>query len=230
MGPKKDTKCLDDEMPVWFQEWQSSFKKELLSELDQMINAKVEAEVRIQLKKKDEYHKKLIWGLQEKIASLENQSRSSSIAVYGYPLQENENPEEVVCQLAAKFGVTLQDQIVKAYRPADVSDLSKWVDKRPPPILAELMNRRIQESFLAKVSEFKKTKKRNLSVSGQPNSKISIVRQWGPSTQALFKSVRTRAQEKGYKFTWIASNGKVLIRKEEGGEVIQVRNQSDPIP
>lgn len=218
-----------DEMPTWFADWQRSFKLDLLREFDQLINEKVKVEVQREIRKIDDERQAQFGALHDRITSLENHSRRANIEILGLPVVKNEDINQILLKLGETIGFPLKGQILKAHRVASVSDPRKLRNNRPPPVVAELRNRNIQEVLLEKVKSLFKTGKIITagSFGGSEEDRISVIRQWGPTTKALFRSVRNRADEKGYSFKWIAPNGTILVRKNEGDKAIVIKSEFD---
>ncbi|CAH2097388.1 unnamed protein product [Euphydryas editha] len=56
-------------------------------------------------------------------------------------------------------------------------------------------------------------------------SPVYVVEHLSPNNKALHAAARIKAKEMNYKYVWVR-NGKIFVRKNEGAELIQIRNKN----
>ncbi|CAH2097389.1 unnamed protein product [Euphydryas editha] len=93
-----------------------------------------------------------------------------------------------------------------------------------------LASTRLRDQLLAAVVNYNRInpqEKLNSSHLGYAGLKspVYVVEHLSPNNKALHAAARIKAKEMNYKYVWVR-NGKIFVRKNEGAELIQIRNKN----
>lgn len=165
--------------------------------------------------------------LKDRLANLEQQSRSNNIELQCVPENKNENVYNIVTQLARVVNCEISERdVLHCTRIAKANQSSS----RPRSILLQLASPRIRDRLLAatiKYNQANPQEKLNCSHLGYagPKSPVFVAEHLSPTNRALHAATRIKAKEKNYRYVWVR-NGKIFVRKTDGAEYIQIRNKS----
>lgn len=159
--------------------------------------------------------------LESKIEDMEQYSRASMVEIHGVPVSQGEDVVEVVKNVGKGLDMDITESMIDAChrlgrRPGP--------DSPPPGIIVKFVRRLDKEQLLKKrrVKSNFSTRHMNLPMD-QP---VYINEALSPARRRLFAEARKAKKDNGYKFLWVR-NGRILMRKDEKDEVIQVTCQAD---
>ncbi|XP_039287813.1 uncharacterized protein LOC120353198 [Nilaparvata lugens] len=162
------------------------------------------------------------------MAELQRYTRKDNLILSGVPESKNESVFEVFDQISNILGSSMKskDCLSIAHRmPGRVQGAVK-------PIVYKFIKR---QDKLAWLNDFKKMASKDKSGPGISTSVVNKKLPAGrivahdhlpPFFLELFKKAKQQASTKGYKFVWIR-DGKILLRKVEGGQVLHIRDEKD---
>ncbi|KAJ8726142.1 hypothetical protein PYW07_000840 [Mythimna separata] len=165
--------------------------------------------------------------LNDRLANLEQQSRSNNIELQCVPENKKENVYNIVTQLARVVNCEIGERdILHCTRIAKVNPSSN----RPRSIIVQLASPRMRDHILAatiKYNQANPQEKLNCSHLGYagPKSPVFVAEHLSPANKALHAATRIKAREKNYKYVWVR-NGRIFVRKTDGADYIQIRNKS----
>ncbi|CAN7976097.1 unnamed protein product [Ixodes persulcatus] len=158
----------------------------------------------------DQGNTKEVKALKQEINRLEQYSRRQNMEIHGLPKTEGENLLCKINDLAEKLSL---DELTKN----DLNNLHRLPPKpgKNPVILIRFVSQATRDKWLAKKNGLKET---GLNVTFFDNLTAH--------NRQLLWMTKTRAQEKGYRFTW-QKNGNIYVRKAEGNNVINIGSEDD---
>lgn len=159
--------------------------------------------------------------LEQKIDDMEQYSRLNSVEIQGVPENKNEDIVQVVKEVGKALNMDISESMIDAChrlgrRPGPGG---------PPPGIIVRFVRRLDKEELMKKRRVKSnfsTRHMNLGMD-QP---VYINEALSPARRRLLAEARKLKREKEFRFLWVR-NGKIFIRREEAGKVIQVTCQAD---
>lgn len=163
--------------------------------------------------------------LSNRLVQVEQTMRENNVEINGIPEHRTENLLTTVAQLAKTVNSSIADSdILQATR---VAKLTKDTNK-PRSVIVKLRSTGPRDALIAAVSQYNrqnpkdKLNSHHLGISG---TKVPVYLQehLAPFNKNIHAAARKRAREAGYKFVWIR-NGRILVRKDEGSQAIQIRN------
>ncbi|KOB62072.1 Zinc finger DNA binding protein [Operophtera brumata] len=208
--------CFMDEMKKMmsdFQAEQSSKHEKLLA----VVNG---------LEKERTVNFQYISSLESKVDSFERSARSTCIEIRNLPTSQPETKSSLV-ENVVQIGKILNVPMLTT----EVKDIFRIKTKDPAnkTVIVDFTSVLLKERF---VSKYKKCNKENnrlttekLRISG-PSKPIFISENLSTKLKKLFYLAREHAKANDFKFCW-ASNGKIFLRKREGGPLVRVNNESD---
>lgn len=167
-----------------------------------------------------------IGSLETKVDNFERSARSTCLEIRNLPVTLPETKSSLVDSVI-QIGKTLSVPM----SANEVKDIFRINTKDPAnkTIIVDFTSVLLKEKF---VSKFRKGIKENnrlttekLRISG-PVKPIFISENLTPKLKKLFFLAREYAKANFYKFCWV-SNGKIFLRKKEGGPVLRVNCESD---
>lgn len=160
--------------------------------------------------------------LEMRLDDAEQYNQSNTIEIFGVPQATNEDTYDVVTNICAALDVKIEREdidVCHRLRP-----MRGNLD-RPAGIIARFVTREIK----LKVMEKRKIK-RNFSTQNigftEPAMPVYVNENLTPNQRKLFAAARAFKKEKGYTYLWV-KNGKVLMRKDQGYEIIQINSMDD---
>ncbi|XP_077966597.1 uncharacterized protein LOC144420811 [Styela clava] len=146
-----------------------------------------------------------LYYVSEKLEDQERRGRLENLEFHGVPINEKENTDEIVCNIAKMIGVNIHgtDISVPHRMPTEAQDT------RTPAIFAKFVHRKNKMKIFEKRKSLQSIKPR--AVFKQP-SKIFIAEKVTALNEDLYFRARAAKNNCGYKFIW-TSNGKVFVKK-----------------
>lgn len=208
-------------------DWMDDFKADILKDLCASISLMVQQEV----KKCTEPLEKRIKQLEIQLVRVQNHSRRANIEILGVPKSEKEDLRRGMLEIVTKMGYALrEDQILAIHRIGKDRRLPDG-SMQPPAIVAELRNRVVLDEVMDSVKTFYKSKGNVVKLGDiwarAGGGRLFIRRQLCETTKYLLRAAKRIGAQKGYKYIWVADNGKVLARREEGSEVVAIAHEDD---
>lgn len=162
-----------------------------------------------------------ITDLEYRVDDLENYSRRNCLEIQGIPEERNEKVSEVVREVgkALKFDIT-EGMIDACHRIGKNRD-----SERPRGIIVKFVRRTDKETLMSKRRERKRDfSTRHLGMT--MDTPVYVNDSLSPARRRLLAQARQIRKDKGYKYIWLR-NGTILLRKEEGSPVLEVKSQAD---
>lgn len=165
--------------------------------------------------------KKQVTTLENRIEDLENYSRRNCIEIQGIPEEKGENVTDVVKKVGEALGVKIADDMIDACHRVG----GRTGEKRPRGIILKLVRRTDKDTIMRKRQERKRDfSTRHLGMSS--DTPVYLNDSLSPSRRRLLGRARQLKIEKAYKYLWLR-NGNILLRKQEGSPVLEIRCQAD---
>jgi vacuolar-type H+-ATPase subunit I/STV1 len=158
--------------------------------------------------------------LENRVDELENYSRRNCVEIQGIPEDKGEKTIEIVKKVGKALSVDINDSMVDACHR-----VGKAERDRPRGIIVKFVRRTDKEELMSRRRE----RKRDFSTRhlDMPTDKpIYINDSLSPARRRLLALARQIRRDKGYKYIWLR-NGNILLRKDEGSPVVELRNQAD---
>ncbi|XP_026326853.1 uncharacterized protein LOC113235388 [Hyposmocoma kahamanoa] len=237
-----EIKDLNSEMFSMFNEFKKDFFTSMRSSMDEIkaqnkqlqesfeyINNKYD-DVLTELKEMQNdrrENRKYITQLEERIDYLESKFRSSNVEIRNIPKSESETKMDLV-NMVVKLGQVLDTSV----NQSDIKDVFRINNKSTKkPIIVEFTSTLIKEAIEKNVKNFNKyhsTDKLNtkhLHLEG-PKIPVYVEENLTTKNKRLFYLAREFATQKNFRYCW-TSNGRIFLRKEEGGQVIRINSEAD---
>lgn len=167
-----------------------------------------------------------IVSLENKVDSFERSARSTCIEIRNLPSFQPETKSTLVdrvIQIGGALNVPLQATEVK-----DIFRINSK-DQAHKTVIVDFTSVLLKERF---ISKYKKSNKENnklttekLRIAGPPRP-IFVSENLTAKLKKLFFLAREHAKANDFKFCW-ASNGKIYLRKREGGPLVRVNTEAD---
>lgn len=179
------------------------------------------------LEKDKKENRDCLLSLEGRIQELQRSSRSSTIEIRNFPLNENETTADLI-NAVIKIGRVLN----VALQPSDLRDIYRGLAKPGSHgnIIAEFTKVHLKYDILTSTRKFNKSQKSvdklNTQHIGLPGDKkpVYIDEHLPPSIKKLFFEARAYAKENEYKFCW-TSKCRVFLRKEQGSKQILIKSE-----
>lgn len=163
--------------------------------------------------------------LENRLSSIERQSRSFNLEIQAVPESRSENLNLLVKNLCEIVKCPITEADIRACRR-----VAKIYDKSPRPrnILVTLSSPLNRDKVLSAVHRFNKANPkdplstRHLHMSGA-TSRIYVVEHVSPECKQLHAAARKAAREKGYKYVWLKF-GRVYLRKDDNSSCLHVKD------
>ena len=156
----------------------------------------------------------------EKLDCLEQYGRRQNLEIVGIPVQDGENTNAIVIEVAKLLDVSLTpEQISTSLRlPA------KNPENRSPPIIARFTNRDVRNKIYANRKATRTASLVNFSVPG--TEKICVNENLTRPRKKLFWLTKQKAKKIGFKYLW-TTNGNIFVKQTDQAEVIAIKNEKD---
>lgn len=164
--------------------------------------------------------------LESKLDGFERSARSTCLEVRNLPSSQTETKLSLV-DAVLNVGKVLQVQI----QPHEVKDVFRIRTKDPAQktVIVDFTSVLLKEKI---ISKYKKCNRENNKLTTEklripgPVKPIFISENLPAKAKKLFYQAREYAKENEFKFCWV-SNGKIFLRKRDGGPLIRVGTESD---
>lgn len=163
--------------------------------------------------------KRQIEDLKAEVAQNQQYSRANCIDIDGVPVLKGENIMNVVQSVVKAVHFNLEPGMIDAVHRVRRG----MAGSRPPRIIVKFV-RRIDKDELIRCAKVKQ----GFAASDAgfvSENRIYIRQSMSPETRSLFLYAKSSAKSLDYKFVWF-SDGKVLMRRKEGSNVIHVTSRS----
>ncbi|XP_046671146.1 uncharacterized protein LOC124373240 [Homalodisca vitripennis] len=157
--------------------------------------------------------------LESRLEEQEQYTRRNCIEIQGVPVRNN-NVMDTVKDVGKALGMEIKEEMIDACHT-----LGKRKDAEGPPgIIVKFVRRTDADNLLAKRRAKAQFSTRHLNL-GTDNP-VYLNESLTPARRMLLKKARDFRRTNGYKWLWVRG-GKILMRKEDNGPVINVKCQSD---
>lgn len=146
--------------------------------------------------------------LETEVDKLETYSRRNNIEIHGIKQSANEDLNVVLASIADKLQLPVPDE-----NEVDAVHRIKGKPSKEPPILVKFFKRATREKWIEK-----RTALRDEDIFINENLTYSV--------KKLHWLTKCAAKEKQYRFVWVR-NGRIYMRKMEGGTVIRIDKEED---
>lgn len=166
--------------------------------------------------------------LEDKIDTLERQSKSTAIEIRNIPVPKAESKEDLL-KILQKVSSTLKVSVAAS----DVCDIFRISTKVPTdkPIICNLNSVLLRDKILRGLRDFNRTHKANkfstehihIQGASQP---IFVAESLTPKMRRLFFLARSFASSNSYDFCWV-TRGRIYLRRKEGEPTIRIDSEAD---
>ena len=156
----------------------------------------------------------------EKLDRLEQYGRRQNLEIVGIPVQDGENTNAIVIEVAKLLDVSLTpEQISTSHRlPA------KNPENLSPPIIARFTNRDVRNKIYANRKATRTASLVNFSV--PRTEKVYVNENLTRPRKKLFWLTKQKAKKIGFKYFW-TTNGNIFVKQTDQAEVIAIKNEKD---
>lgn len=158
--------------------------------------------------------------LENRLTDIEQYSRANCLEIHGIPYSPTENVEDIVVSVGEALGCQINKNLIEACHRLG----KRSGENKSSPIIVKFIKRNVKEDILQKRRVKRDFSTRHMNL--QSDMPVYINESLCPVRRAVFYEARRVKNEKGYKYLWIR-NGKILIRKTDGSQVIDLRNIKD---
>ncbi|CAH2092292.1 unnamed protein product [Euphydryas editha] len=147
--------------------------------------------------------------------------RRSNIQINGIPLKKGENLNQIIKNLAAKCGYTLNidADVDFVTRVAVKNDTS---DHNIRPIIVKMQSRYKKDDFLALLRKIKNCTAKDIGFTGaQGNNRIYFNDHLSAKNKFLLRRAKQIAREKNYTFCWVR-NCTIMVRRNEQSPILHI--------
>lgn len=169
--------------------------------------------------------------LQEQLSINNQASLRNEIEIMGIPEVPGENLCHVLRLAATKAGAELLDNEIDWISRVGTKQLSKLdnSEKQTPllrgrPIVIRLVSRNKRDDLMKRWKS-RKISSKDLEIDGK-EQKVYFNDRLTKENRILFRDVRQRAAQSGYRYCW-TNRGSIFVRKQEGSSAIQIRSPAE---
>lgn len=160
--------------------------------------------------------------LKIRIDDMENYSRRNCMEIQGIPEEEEEKVEDIVKSVGKALSVKIDSGMIDACHR-----IGKKTPGRDQPrgIIVKFVRRTDKE----KLMNARRQKKRDFStrhLGMNTDTPVYLNDSLSPARRKLLAQARIKRRNLGYKYIWMR-NGNIMLRKEEGSRVVEVRTLAD---
>lgn len=137
-----------------------------------------------------------------------------------------EKADENLCEIVGKIGKHVNYNVDEDSIET-ITRVPTKLDKKPKNIIVRFKSKSVRDNFLMAV------KAKRIQQGGKAGFKLeSIANQFyinehlTTRNKILFKSARTIAREKHFKFVWV-QGGHILVRKDETSQILKIQAEMD---
>lgn len=167
--------------------------------------------------------------LRQELNEREQSTLLNDVEISGVPEYEAESSGHLVTVIAAKLGVTLQQQdIVSARRvgPRRLQTADSSLNVRPRPIVVCLARRALRDDLLKSARIRRGTTTADLGLPKHEPHRLFLNERLTKANRALFGAARENARRLSYRFSW-TKEGRVFVRRDESSPIVQLRSEKD---
>lgn len=161
--------------------------------------------------------------LESKVDDLEQYSRRNCVEIQGISEENNESVLEIVKDVGRALNMEISDGMIDTCHRLGKKDSTYT---RPRGIIVKFVRRLDKESLMKKRREKKDFSTRHLNLKTPSDDPVYVNESLSPMRRKLLAIARAFKKENNYKYIWLR-NGNILLRKEEGSNVIQINTQAD---
>ncbi|XP_046671203.1 uncharacterized protein LOC124361206 [Homalodisca vitripennis] len=151
-----------------------------------------------------------------KCTNLEQYSKVNNVEITGLPTTKEECVKDLLKDLAATFGVEVQDSDISA-----AHRVPSFRRDRDPALIVQFTNKTKKEEWISKY----RTKRPALTAQQVnrrfPAQRVYINDHLSPENKQLLSQLKKKCREIGYTFAW-CRDAKFFARKDEGGPVKRI--------
>lgn len=173
------------------------------------------------LKRENTALKSKVVDLEARVDDLEDYARRNCLEIQGVPEEKEENVMNVVKKVGKALDMQIDDLMIDACHR-----IGRKTDREHPRGIIVKFVRRMDKEMLMK---HRRDKKRDFSTRHldlPSDSPIYLNDSLSPAKRKLLALARHVRKERNYKYLWLR-NGHILLRKEEGKNVIEIKTQAD---
>lgn len=155
--------------------------------------------------------------------NMEQQKLIMNIEISGIQEKKDENLRELILNLNNKVGCNLSNNnILSIYRKRN---RNKNKNGSTHPIIAVLNDVKLKDDFIKKCRKINKLNTSILSKNDLEKRPLYVNQQLTKPSQYLLAKAKEKKNEQLIKYVWVGE-GKILIRRTEGGPVVRIHNIS----
>ena len=195
----------------------------LKEEYDKLVltNKNQEAEI-CKLKSESSDMKKQSIKEMDKLDEVEQYGRRQNLEIVGVPVQENEDTNALVIEVAKLLDVEVPpDQISTSHR-LPINPNSKI--SKTPPIIVRFVNRDIRNKLYANRKLTRSANLNKFSVAG--TEKIYLNENLTQIRKKLFWKTKQKAKQMNYRYIW-TTNGNIFAKKSDDEITLAIKNDLD---
>lgn len=200
-----------------------SFNNTLLEDMKNKLDEKVF--IIEKLEKENIDLRSTVYGLSERLNSIEQNLRETNVEINGLPEHRSENLLNVVLQLGKIVECPINNEEIQ--HATRVAKLNKDSD-RPRSVVVKLCKRTTRDHLLAAVTNYNKGHKddklstRHLGLGGK-REPIYVSEHLSPHNKHLHAATRQKAKAAQFKFVWVR-DGRIYAKKNESSPGIHIRS------
>lgn len=157
--------------------------------------------------------------LESRVEDLENYSRRNCLEIQGVPEERGEVVADVVRRVGRALEVDITDDMVDVCHRFGMKTQGK-----ERGIIVKFVRRMDKDTLMKKRREKKDFSTRHMDL--PTDTPVYLNDSLSPARRRLLAEVRRLRREKGFKYLWLR-NGNILLRREEGSPVVEIRSQAD---
>lgn len=175
-----------------------------------------------EVKENTQMHDSRIAILEARLESMEQRARSCNIEISNLPERRGENLVAIMESLSSviKQPVSVRD-IISIHRVPQVSSTSS----RPKNVVVKFSSQLLRDNFISAVRQNKGITTDQLNMQGT-TQKVYVNEHLTLQNKKLFRQVRDKAKQNGYRFVWI-KHGVVLTRADVTTAAIAIRSERE---
>lgn len=174
------------------------------------------------LKSENTFLKTKVETLEARVEDLEMYSRRNCLEIQGVPEENGESVVEVVKKVGSALDFVIEDTMIDACHRIGRRTAGR---DQPRGIIVKFVRRTDKELIMKR----RRDRKRDFSTRHLDlpmDNPIYLNDSLSPARRRLLAQARQIRREKGFKYIWLR-NGNILLRKEEGSPVIEIKTQAD---
>lgn len=161
-----------------------------------------------------------VTSMEQRIEDMESYSRRNSVEVQGIPEEPKENVLNIIKGVGKALDFEITDSMVDACHR-----VGRRTEDRPRGIIIKFVRRMDKDTMLHKRRERRRDfSTRHLGMA--MDNPVFLNDSLSPAKRRLLGQTRQIKRDKGFKYLWLR-NGNILLRKEEGSPVIEIKSQVD---